>query len=193
MSNTFEAEEYYEQVFRGLDLFEVEIKNKSFDRCKFVKCNFSKCDLSGSEFSDCIFDHCSISLSRFANCSFRTVKFKNTKLVGIDLTKCTINFFELGFTRCLIDTCNFSTLPMKNIPFEECLIRECTFNETNLSKATFDCCDLERTLFHHAKLEGTDFSTAKNYSINPIDNSIKGAKFSLPEAVSLLRAFDIEL
>jgi len=93
----------------------------------------------------------------------------------------------------LIETCGFSGLPMSVTVFEECVIRECGFGEANLSKAVFDDCDLEGTLFHGAKLDGANFSRARNYTINPASNSIKGAKFSLPEAVSLLGGFDIEL
>lgn len=188
-----DVEEFNYQVFEGLELDKEEIKNKDFVDCRFVKCNFFECDFSGSEFSDCTFEHCSISLTKFFNCGFRTVKFSDSKLVGIDLTKSTINFFELGFKKCLIDACNFSMLPMESTVFDGCVIRECIFGDANLTSATFDDCDLEGTLFHNTKLEKADFSSAKNYAINPVTNSIKGAKFTLPEAVSLLRAFGIDL
>lgn len=38
-----------------------------------------------------------------------------------------------------------------------------------------------------------NFIGARNYAIDPTQNTLKKAKFSLPEAMSLLRSLDIEL
>ena len=40
-------------------------------------------------------------------------------------------------------------------------------------------------------LEKADFRTAKNYSIDPEQNRLKKAKFSLSGVVGLLRKYDI--
>lgn len=89
--------------------------------------------------------------------------------------------------------CNFSELNLKNCCFEGSKLRESHFSSTNLSGANFRNVDLSGTVFHHSDLTKADFSTASCYDIDPLNNKIKKAKFSLPEAVGLLRGFDITL
>ena len=77
--------------------------------------------------------------------------------------------------------------------FQGSKLSECDFNETLLSEANFKGCDLEGTLFHQCDLKGADFREAVHYSIDPQANLIKKAKFSIPDALSLLKGFDIAL
>jgi len=169
------------------------LKDKIFEKCKFISCTFLDCDLSGAEFSDCSFENCSVGPVKVLDASFRNVIFKNSKLVGVDFSKCSSGFFELHFFKSLLDTCNFSMTKMTVSTLSEIIIRDCTFFETDLQKVDFQNCDLAGSSFHLARLEKADFRSAKNYSINPATNKIKGARFSLPEAISLLSGFDIEL
>ena len=46
---------------------------------------------------------------------------------------------------------------------------------------------------HNCNLSKANFLEAKNYAINPQVNKIQKGKFSIPEALSLLRGFEIEL
>ena len=54
-------------------------------------------------------------------------------------------------------------------------------------------CDLQLTLFMNTKLEGVNFRTSFNYSIDPELNRIKKAKFSLHSIAGLLDKNDIEI
>lgn len=45
----------------------------------------------------------------------------------------------------------------------------------------------------HPKLVSADFTEAINYSIDLQLNDIKKAKFSFPEAISLLEVYEIEI
>lgn len=72
-------------------------------------------------------------------------------------------------------------------------VKECYFTNTNLTEADFSNVDFFGTVFHNSDLYKADFSTALNYNIDPRTNNIKKAKFSLPEAVGLLRGFDINI
>lgn len=82
---------------------------------------------------------------------------------------------------------------MKQASFQGCKVRDVYFTETNLTEADFSDADLQGTIFHQCNLTKADFRGAKNYAIDPLSNQIKKAKFSFPEAISLLRSFDIEL
>jgi fluoroquinolone resistance protein len=47
--------------------------------------------------------------------------------------------------------------------------------------------------FLHTNLTEANFTDASNYAIDVQQNTVKHAKFALPEAVNLLRCMDIEL
>jgi hypothetical protein len=42
-------------------------------------------------------------------------------------------------------------------------------------------------------MSGASFRNAKNYNIDPNNNFLKKTKFSVPEVISLLSAYDIEI
>jgi hypothetical protein len=50
-----------------------------------------------------------------------------------------------------------------------------------------------QAVFHHTTLEHVDFRTSYNYSINPENNRIKKAKFSIWGVSGLLYKYDIEI
>ena len=77
--------------------------------------------------------------------------------------------------------------------FEGSKLKECDFKETLLSEVNFKGCDFLGTLFHQCDLKGADFRGAVNYSIDPQVNQIQKGKFSAPDALSLLKGFDITL
>ena len=82
---------------------------------------------------------------------------------------------------------------MKNATFNGSKLKECYFTNTCLNGADFGSVDLSGTLFHNCDLCKADFSSAINYTIDPQTNKIKKAKFSLPEAMGLLRSFEIDI
>jgi uncharacterized protein YjbI with pentapeptide repeats len=72
-------------------------------------------------------------------------------------------------------------------------LHETDFAECDLTNGVFDNCDLSGALFDHTNLEKADFRTAFNYSVDPENNRIKKAKFSLPGVTGLLHKYDIEI
>jgi uncharacterized protein YjbI with pentapeptide repeats len=75
--------------------------------------------------------------------------------------------------------------------FKQCIIHEVDFTDADLCNAVFANCDLMSSTFMNTNLEKANFSTAKNYSINPQLNKIKKARFSVPEITGLLHQYDI--
>ena len=75
--------------------------------------------------------------------------------------------------------------------FKGSILKDCNFFETNLAGADFNACNLEGSLFEQCDLSEADFRNAEKYSINPDQNKLKGAKFSLPEVLSFLAPLDI--
>lgn len=136
-----------------------------------IACNFSLVQLDGCRLQDCVFENC--------------------KLVGVNFAKCDKRFLSLKFTKCLMDTCNFSDLDLKGTQFLECLVRNTHFTQTNLSEAVFTGSDLQGSLFHNSDLRKANFQGAQNYSINPLTNKLLKAKFSKPEVMTLLDHLEI--
>jgi uncharacterized protein YjbI with pentapeptide repeats len=126
-------------------------------------------------------------------CRFQDIQFLECKIVGAEFFKCEKTFFSAQFSRSMLHYCNFSDLNLKGIRFSECKLKDCYFTQTCLIEARFADVDLSGTVFHNSDLSKADFSSASNYDIDPRTNKIKKAKFSLPEAVGLLRGFDINI
>lgn len=75
--------------------------------------------------------------------------------------------------------------------FTECRLEEVDFTETDIGESVFDQCDLMKTIFQHTDLTGVDFTTSYNYVLNPEENTIKWAQFSLEGVGGLLLKYGI--
>ena len=84
-------------------------------------------------------------------------------------------------------------LHLSEITFECCEVIEVDFREANLSSANFENSDLQASLFAHTNLSNANFMDAINYQIDIRLNTLKKAKFSFPEVVTLLDSLDIEI
>ena len=73
------------------------------------------------------------------------------------------------------------------------MAREVDFTGTNLTRANLGKTDFLGSRFADTDLRYADLSKAVNYAIDPTTNRLKKTVFSMPEAVSLLSAFDIIL
>lgn len=167
------------------------LADSSFTNCTFHNCNFSGAQLRGVKFCTCTFTGCNFSLTKVDGCRFQDVQFIDCKIVGAEFYKCEKTFFSASFQKSLLQYCNFSDLNMKNSLFKGSKLKECYFTNSCLLGANFADVDLSGTVFHDSDLSKADFSSAINYDIDPRTNKIKKAKFSLPEALGLLRGFDV--
>lgn len=76
---------------------------------------------------------------------------------------------------------------------ERCEAINVDFREANLSQADFAFTDLKDSLFQSTNLTGADLHNTVNYQIDPSQNNIQNARFSLPEAMALLYSMDIQI
>lgn len=181
------------QIIKSEDFLKKSLEGCVFTSCSFNSCNFSESILRNAKFCGCTFVNCNFSLSKLEGCRFQDVHFIECKIVGLEFFKCEKTFFSVSFKKCLLHYCNFSDLNMKNTSFKESNLKESHFTNTSLSGADFTDVDLSGTIFHNCDLSKADFSSAMRYDIDPRTNKIKKAKFSLPEAIGLLRGFEITL
>ena len=65
------------------------------------------------------------------------------------------------------------------------------FTEGNLKKVELLACELKDARFDHTNLEKADLRGSENYSIDPENNKVQGAKFSLLSISGLLDKYDL--
>lgn len=183
---TFTADAMPEQTFTRADFVACH-----FDRCIFTECTFSHCS-----FTDCRFTGCDLSLAHVSGSRFTDTQFQACKLLGVDWTKAgdaviSKLFLSVHFDNCLLNYATFFGLTLRRGRFVGCIARDVDFREADLTEAICMATDFTGSKFHYTNLTKADFRHATAYTINPATNTVTRARFSLPEAVSLLSGFDI--
>lgn len=169
------------------------IDEDAYMECEFQKVDFSGLDLSKKRFSNCRFIGCNWTATKVELTRLQDVSFLESKVMGVDFTLCDPNFLSLAFEKCLLNGCNFTEMVLKGAKFVESQVKECHFAQSNVKGGSFRGSNLEGSTFHQTNLEKCDFSEAENYAIDPLNNRLKGAKFSQVEALSLLKGLGIEI
>ena len=186
------TDDFYKETFSGMIISHGKISNKEFENCVFEKCIFIECIFENCRFIDSSFVGCSISANKPFNSQFTNVTFEDSKIMGFDFTKAR-SVRLISFIKCNISYSNFSFVKVPELILKECAAHEVNFNEADLTGGIFTQTDFLKSVFSHTNLTKADFRGAYNYGIDLTSNTCKKAQFSLPEASSLLRSFDILL
>jgi fluoroquinolone resistance protein len=187
---SFSRETYYRENFSGLVFEAATIKSRNFEECEFDTCRFVDCKFEKCTFIDCKFNECVLSAIQPFNSRFINVTFTKSKAIGFDWTKAK-EIQGLVFDGCQINYSNFKLLKIPQTRMVNCEAKEVEFIETDLSGADFSNTDLETSRFFKTNLSDADFRGAINYFVDAKNNTIKGARFSLPEALVLLDSLEI--
>lgn len=190
-------QQYQDQSFQELEMDGADIDSSTFIDCTFRRSSFAEARLTSSRFQRCIFEGCDLSLVDLSGSTFASVEFHESKLVGVDWTRANTGQPALGkplvFRNSILNHGTFIGLHLEGVRFLDCSAREVDFREADLSAASFSGTDLRDSLFLETNLTSADFRGAKDYQIDAGKNSLSEARFSLPEALSLLHALDIRL
>ncbi len=187
----YEKQKFTKLVERGSTFAGIEFDSCSFDGCVLSECSFYRCRFAG-----CRFSNCDLSVLRVPNTRFVDVGFTGSKLVGVDWTKAGDSVvsrmpLSVGFDGCVLNLSIFFGLQLKGSRLARCTAHEVDFAEADLSEADCSGSDFAGSTFLHTDLTRANFTGATGYAINPAANTVKKARFSLPEAVSLLSGFDV--
>ena len=189
--------QYTGQVFKEMRLEQSRLASSEFYDCTFVRCSFVEAILHHCRFVHSTFQHCDLSLFQVPNSAFSDTKMEQSKIIGVDWTLADWSSTRLGdpvsFFKCDISHSTFIGLSLKGIHIRDCIASDVDFREADLSQADFAGTDLTESLFSKTNLTEADLSRARNYHIDPGQNILKQARFSLPEAMSLLYSLDIVL
>lgn len=189
-----DQKEFDRCTFEGRDMAGLEVRHRTFDSCVFSRCRFPGTDFEGTRFLDCVFRKCDLSLIRIRNCGFIRAKFEDSKAVGVNWTEASWpkhSLHSVDFSGCVLSQSAFIGLSLKKMKLAACIAVEADFSEADLAMADCRGTDFSGSRFMRTDLSGADFREARNYVIHPGFNKLSGAKFSLPEAMSLLYCMDI--
>ena len=194
---TFIDEEYIDRSFKGVKALNQQLKFVEFEACRFTNGTFREASFHDCLFRDCLFKDCDLSLVQLKNSAFISTHFQACQIVGVNWSEA--NWDQRGFlksvdfTQCVLNYSTFFGLDLHEASFTNCIAKEVDFAEANLTQANCTNTDFTGSRFHATNLSKADFRGATNYSIVPSANTLKKARFSLPEAVALLHGLDIVL
>jgi uncharacterized protein YjbI with pentapeptide repeats len=178
----------YETVIERIN-FTVEPIERSYESTEFRSCSFN--DITGVAFTDCLFSSCNMSNAQVAKAKAQDLTFRDCKLIGINFYQMLDFGFSLHFENCLLDYASFDKKKMNKSTFENCKLHGANFSKADLSKAIMKDCDLADAIFDGTNLSGMDFTTNRNFSIDPQQNLIRKARFAAHGLAGLLTKYEI--
>jgi uncharacterized protein YjbI with pentapeptide repeats len=181
-----------DQIFTKISTEEVT-SYKQFEHCRFVNCDFSYANFGGIVFMDCAFEECNLSVVKLADSGLQNIVFKYCKLSGADFSKSRDFLFEASFDNCNLDNAIFYKKKNKTAKFTNCSMVETDFTEADLTDVEFISCNLNRAFFDRTVLKNADLRTSYNFTIDPDNNDIKKARFSVHGLPGLLSRYDIRI
>jgi fluoroquinolone resistance protein len=184
---------FTDKTFKANNFSVVQHHQADFDNCEFIDCLFAGADLSDQSFEDCTFKSCDFSNAKILNTSFKNVTFKSCKLIGLQFDGCNPFLLAFNFNSCILNYTTFYQLKIPGTCFSKCMLIEVDFTEADLSGATFDDCNLSGAIFGNTKLEKADFRGSVDFSIDPEQNQLSGACFSLESLPGLLQKYNIKI
>ncbi|HZX59684.1 MAG TPA: pentapeptide repeat-containing protein [Mucilaginibacter sp.] len=189
MTSGIEEDATFTRIKTGDPVF----SSRQFENCKFVNCDLSNANLGGILFIDCVFEDCNLSLANMSNTGLQYIRFKHCKLSGVDFSKSLDFLMQMHFESCVLDNAVFFRKKNKKAVFKDCSMIETDLTEADLTDTKFDNCNLHRAFFSQTMLTNADLSTSYNFIIDPDNNNIKKAKFSVHGLAGLLVKYDIKV
>lgn len=180
-----------DQSFTRITIAELRKLGNTFERCSFLDCDFAEANLSELTFIDCHFTNCLFVLCRITQTGLQKVNFTGCNLTGTEFNRAKDFLFEVHFDDCILDNTIFYKKKNKGGRFTNCSLKEADFTAADLTNAVFDNCNLHRSMFDNTQLKGADLSTSFNFEIDPEENNIKKAKFSVHGLPGLLTRYNI--
>lgn len=184
--------EFEGEAFINVDFAANAPAGAEFSGCSFKDSNLQSADLRSCRFLGCVFERCNLSLADVSGAALRGVRFSECKGVGINWSDVRV-MHSVDFSECLLNSSVFTTLDLRRVTFTSCSLVDAVFADVNLRKCLVHNCDLTRTSFRGCDLRQADFRKSTGYLIDPINNRVIGAKFSLPDAISFLQGIGIEV
>ena len=182
------------ETFRGLTIDGPEPRGRRFEDCRFVECRITAGAFRLGSFLHCSFEGCDLSNWQVEGIRFVEVRFKASKLVGVQWSGVKPDALtSVRFEDCTLDYSDFSRFRLKDGLLKGCSVREVNFERADLSGADCGDSDFTGSTFNETNLQKADFRGARGYAIDARTNRLKGAGFSLPDALGLLEILEVKV
>lgn len=176
-------------------------QSAAVEGCTFVGCTFDDSHLREITFRDCrflacAFVACDLSLVDVGGSAFRDVSFDACNLTGVNWARAVATLhdpLEVDFRDCILDFAVFQGCALEGRRIDHCIAHECDFRDARLEGAVCRGSDFAGSNFDGADLRGADLRKARNYAIDVRTTQVKGARFSLPDAIVLLKGLEIDV
>ena len=187
-------------------------EGERFERLNFTGETFYDCDFSDCVFADCTFEDCKLDHSvltecQFLRCTVTNLKTTMSRAKFTDFENCTLNNIDWmslqgdgafadpieSLRDCRLKYNTFTEMNLTKFKFAGSVIQRSMFAKCNLVSADFEKCDLLDTEFFQCDMRKANFKEASGYKVDIFGCKLQDAKFSLPEAVSLLGDLRIKL
>lgn len=173
----------------------------------FYDCDFSDCVFADCTFEDCKLDHSVLTECQFLRCTVTDLKTTMSRAKFTDFENCTLNNIDWmslqgdgafadpieSLRDCRLKYNTFTEMNLTKFKFAGSVIQRSMFAKCNLVSADFEKCDLLDTEFFQCDMRKANFKEASGYKVDIFGCKLQDAKFSLPEAVSLLGDLRIQL
>ena len=190
--------EYCGETFSKLDRAGEGLSSRLFEDCLFTGCRLEGALVENCQFSGCRFEGCKITAPKFRGTQMLSCDFADCALSGVDWSallderKREMGFLSFdSLSGCSLRHCVFFGLDLKSFNFSRTDLSGSVFDGCRLEGASFQECRLGGASFAQNDLSGADFRGAEEYFFSLESNRVKGARFSLPEAVNLLSALGV--
>ena len=184
---------YHGEILKAEDFQGQHFSHHLFEDCTFLPGDYSQVEFSFCTLRDCTFSRAMLREACFPESKLQQVRFEECKLTDINFKEVNPIAFELTFDKCKLEYCTFAGLIMNGFQFGKSEIIACNFWQCKIGEANFYGCNLKESQFENCTLKQTDFRDAQHYHIDPTQNQLKGARFSLPDALVFLRHFGIKV
>lgn len=188
---------YENECFRGLTLTGETIRNTRFTECEFRDSIFSAAEIQNCALRGCRFVRCRIDSPRGRETSVTNAEFDGCFLSGVQWCEFVSGnryaSLFLSMEDSTVRYSNFTQMKLPRFDFSTVRFAESLFAECDLSGANFRTAVLDRTEFFRTDLTNADFRDASGYQIDILTCKVKGARFSFPEAMSLLGSLGVKI
>lgn len=192
ISTMFTEKEYNSEIFKDLSSSGEAFDSIEFYQCTFQNCNFEKTIFRKCIFTECTFKQCNLSLMKIPVSTLIETQFRNSKMVGINWTTISSKVFSVEFHECVLNYSIFDSVNLNGTKMLECTVYEADFSNASLKEAVCTDTDFNGSTFSDTNLMKADFRGARNYGMNPTENVLTKARFSVPEVLCLLDALGVE-
>ena len=182
-----------DEHFRNQDFTASGLEVTEYDGCSFTACRLADVDVSEVRFLDCSFQDCDLSNATLTGTSLQNVRFENSKLLGLTFDDCAPLAFAARFSGCRMQHASFQKMKLIRCGFTGCDLTEADFTGADMTGINLTDCDLDRATFEGTDLRKADLRESRHYRIDPTQNRVRGARFSLPEALGLLQTFGVKI